>query len=177
MYLQPCLFSLRKNVKGFPLYSVSNYGEVRNLETNRTLSFSIAKFGYHSVRCCAKKVHKRFLLHRLVLQSFCGIKEGCAIAGHKDDNPRNNDLTNLYWTTQSENVQKAYDAGRAKSPKVMTGKSGKLHHNSKEIVGYNESGNEVIRFESISIARINGYHMAYTRKGLRAKGLTFKYNQ
>jgi hypothetical protein len=33
------------------------------------------------------------------------------IVGHKDNNKNNNDLSNLYWTTNQENTQKAVDDG------------------------------------------------------------------
>ena len=36
------------------------------------------------------------------------------IVGHKDDVRTNNVYTNLYWTTQSENIQKAVKSGRLK---------------------------------------------------------------
>lgn len=177
--LQPCKAALRKNIADFPLYTVDNYGEVRNIERGKAIAYSIQKNGYTSVRCCKDKEHKRILLHRLVLSSFVGYQQGKNV-DHKDDNPRNNNLTNLRWVTQSENVQKAYDSGRAKSPKAMTGKIGDLHHSSILIVGYKD-GLEVLRFESISLARAAGYSLDFYKKRKNrvdgvaiCKGITFK---
>lgn len=178
--LQPCKAALRKNIAGFPLYSVDNYGEVRNLERGKVIAYSRQKNGYTSVRCCKKKHHSLFLLHRLVLGTFCGYDPKKRYVDHKDNDPRNNNLTNLRWVTQSENVQKAYDLGRAKSPKAGTGKFGDLHHNSVSIVGYKDD-KEVMRFESISLARAAGYALDFYRKrrvnadgSTTCKGITFK---
>ena len=179
MYLQPCNYALRKNVAGFPLYSIDNRGELTNLEKGNKIAYSVSKLGYVSVRCCKNKEHKLFLVHRLVLSSFCGFSNK-SIVDHKDNNPANNHLTNLHWVTQSENVQKAYDLGRAKSPKAGTGKFGNLHHSNIEIVGYKD-GVEVVRFESISLARAAGYQLDFYKKRKNriegvtiCKGITFK---
>lgn len=37
------------------------------------------------------------------------------IVGHKDNDKHNNDLSNLYWTTNQENTQKAVDDGLNKN--------------------------------------------------------------
>lgn len=179
MVLQPCIFSLIKHVSGFPLYTVSSTGEVRNLERGKSIAYSISHGGYYSVRCCKEKIHKRFLLHRLVLSSFCGYNPQRKYVDHIDDNPSNNNLTNLHWVTQSENIQKAYDLGRAKSPCATKGKFGSLHHNSQAVVAYDSNGNEVLRFESISLARAGGYSPNFyknigNRNEVICRGLIFK---
>jgi len=154
MALHPCTFALRKNISGFPTYSVSSNGEVVNLDKGKRLAFSINRNGYYSVRVCRDNSHtqKRYLLHRLVLSSFCGKIDG-KIVDHIDHNVANNHLSNLQWLTQSENIKKSYASGRSKSPKSWEGKHGKLHHASRPIAGYDDVGKEVVRFESVGLAK------------------------
>lgn len=176
MNLHPCKVAIRKNVSEFPHYTVDNFGECRSLMTNKPLSNSVSN-GYHSVRFCKDKVHKRYLVHRLVLASFLGFNTEKIYVDHKDDNRSNNTLTNLRWVTQSENVKKSYAVGNAKCIKAMLGRIGKNHPASMPVAGYNENGEEVVRFESISLARIAGYAINFYKKDKHesiCKGLKFK---
>ncbi len=176
--LEKCSFAMWKHVPNFSHYCVNQYGEVVSLITNKTLVHSRTKKKYHSVRFCDNNVQKRILLHRLMLQCFIGKKDGFVV-DHIDDNPENNILTNLRWVTQSQNIQKSFDLGRSKSPLAMTGKFGKLHGGSKPIGGFDKDGNMVISFESISLAKIAGYHVDGSLYGYggrkTCKGLNFKY--
>ncbi len=179
MVLNRCIFSMRKVVGEFPNYAVCDNGEVINLLTNRSLVMSANNNGYLSVRLCKNNSHtqRRFLLHRLVLSTFTGFDIANPVTDHKDDNPANNNLTNLVWTTQSKNIQKSYDLCRSKTPNAGKGKFGAKHSNSKPIAGYDSAGNEIIRFESMNLARAAGYHVSNAIYGYRktCKGLTFKY--
>lgn len=176
---------LKKAIPDFPKYSVDTNGVCRNEETGKEIAFSISKRGYKSVRFCKcegwgkEKIHTRFLVHRLMMTLFVGVHKDpkkCYV-DHIDNNPRNNHISNLRWVTQSENVKRFFDQGRSKPPLAMKGMSGKLHVRSKPIAGYDKMGNEVIRFESISIAKQAKY---YPEDGLKngystSKGLVFKY--
>lgn len=48
-------------------------------------------------------------VHKLVAQAFIEKIEGKDIVGHSDNDKTNNKVSNLYWTTISENTQKAFD--------------------------------------------------------------------
>lgn len=176
--LYPCKFALRKNIPDFPLYTVDNYGEVINLNTHKVLSWNYGERLYSGVtlikRGEPKSIRERRLVHRLVLSTFKGWNSEKTYVDHIDNNPLNNDLTNLRWVTQSENIKRAYDQGRAKSPKAGTGKFGALHPRSKAVAGYDENGKEIIRFAGLSEARRSGYHPCKQR-GFKSRGITFKY--
>lgn len=64
-------------ILGFENYVIDTYGNVINITTGKTLATSKNKGGYVSVRLCKKenshKIHKRFLLHRLMLVTFKGV--------------------------------------------------------------------------------------------------------
>lgn len=55
-------------------------------------------------------------VHRLVADAFCEKKPGCDIVNHLDNNPANNEASNLEWTTYAGNMQWAAKQGRMKGP-------------------------------------------------------------
>lgn len=87
-------------------YQVSSFGRIQKIETENGLinriilnTFEISKKGYTQV--WIYKGGKRIVeyIHRLVCFAF--IDE----VNHKDDNPRNNHLSNLEWSTRSYNMK------------------------------------------------------------------------
>lgn len=49
--------------------------------------------------------YKKFYIHRLVALAFLPNPDGKPIVNHKDRNRANNDLSNLEWCNNSENVR------------------------------------------------------------------------
>ena len=56
-------------------------------------------------KCISKRVH------RIVAEAFIPNPDNLPIVGHKNNNKSDNRIENLYWTTESENTQKAVDDG------------------------------------------------------------------
>lgn len=54
------------------------------------------------------KVHK-FTIHRLLGMLFIDNPNNFPVINHIDGDPLNNDLRNLEWTTQQQNIQHAWD--------------------------------------------------------------------
>ncbi len=54
-------------------------------------------------------------VHRLVAEAFIPNPMGYTVVGHKNNIKNDNRVDNLYWTTTSENTQKAFDDGLAKN--------------------------------------------------------------
>ena len=50
---------------------------------------------------------KTFLVHRLVAIAFIPNPENLPVVDHIDGSTRNNKLSNLQWSTQSDNIKKA----------------------------------------------------------------------
>lgn len=102
-----------------PFYSVSNFGRIRNDETNRILSGSLHKDGYIFVTIDGTQIP----LHRLIALVFCdGFEEGKVI-NHKDGNKQNNFADNLEWVTQQENVKHSHSNDlQPKGLKTYTGR-------------------------------------------------------
>lgn len=118
-----------KPVKGREeFYEVSNTGKVRSL-VNRykskgifELKQTVNKKGYCALDL-AKPHLKKCLVHRIVAEAFLDKPEGCNIVNHIDNNPSNNNVTNLEWTTYSGNLQHAQNQGRLFEAQSKGGKA------------------------------------------------------
>jgi hypothetical protein len=113
------------DAKGFEgFYEVSNLGKVRRKDNEtiykdgRVARFSVTilkqsttKKGYQSVYLSMKsKKYTRFV-HRLVAESFIDNPEKKATVNHIDCNKKNNNVSNLEWMTNKENMRHAFSNG------------------------------------------------------------------
>ena len=101
-----------KKIPDYPLYEVSNYGNVRSWNTsgNKSNVTPPTQLNNHKIKnnyiqyAIGGKNVKMKLAHRLVLEAFVGPcpegMQGC----HNDGNPENNCLENLRWDTISNNM-------------------------------------------------------------------------
>ena len=91
-------------IEGFENYEVSNLGKVRNIKSGIMLKPWFTKDGY--LRHCLYKHNKRknLLLHRIIATAFIDNPEKKPQVNHIDENKLNNDLSNLEWCTERENV-------------------------------------------------------------------------
>lgn len=109
-----------KEIRGYEgLYEVSNLGNVKSLPRLTTkggvLSQENAKSKdaiYKRVTLCKNNVTKRFLVHRLVAAAFLPNPDNKPQVNHIDNDPTNNDVTNLEWSTGTENMQHSRKQGR-----------------------------------------------------------------
>ncbi|MGN7284313.1 HNH endonuclease signature motif containing protein [Shouchella rhizosphaerae] len=103
-----------KPINGYEGYFIDDQGNVYSKWVNkgihgltkdgplRKLKGSKHKHGYTMFRF--KSGDKAHLLHRLVIENFVGpIPEGMVVC-HKNDNPTDNRLENLYVGTQKQNM-------------------------------------------------------------------------
>lgn len=83
-------------------YEISDSGKVRNKITRHIIKEDKSNpSGYVRVTLYKKPRRKRYLLHRLVMMTFCG--ESKLEVNHKDSNKLNNSLGNLEYVTRSAN--------------------------------------------------------------------------
>lgn len=106
------------------LYEVSSYARVRKVSNHNILPTCILdrKKGLHGsyFRCHLRKNNKdrAVLLHRLVYCSFNKISlkfmghETKTLVCHKDDNPQNNALSNLFLGDHNDNFKDMMSKGR-----------------------------------------------------------------
>jgi hypothetical protein len=90
-------------IQEFPNYQISNLGNVKNVRTKRILSPQTDKDGYKLVCLYNNKVAKTKRLHRLLGQYFIPNPENKKEIDHIDNNPSNNELSNLRWASSSDN--------------------------------------------------------------------------
>jgi len=94
-------------------YAISNLGNVIDLKNQTKMLWHDNGAGYQSVGLQGPKSKVRIrYVHRLVAISFLENPENLPQVGHKDHNRANNELTNLYWTTQKQNTIDGVQAGR-----------------------------------------------------------------
>lgn len=105
-------------------YEVSNLGRVRH--DGRILSGSIQSDGYIRVNIRGKSYPK----HRVVAEAFIDNPENKPFVNHIDGNKQNNQVDNLEWCTQSENVKHAYENNIA--PKGLSTYKGKFTDEERE---------------------------------------------
>lgn len=120
-----------RKVDGFPDYSVSVDGQVRNDKTWRILSGRVKK--YKRVTLTNGEITKHLQVHRLVATAFIPNPENKTDVNHKDGNGLNNAVSNLEWTTRSENMlHKCYVLDREPQMKaVLCVESGVIYRSQK----------------------------------------------
>lgn len=94
-----------KPIPGWPSYEASNFGAIRC--GSRTLAIQVMASGYCFVRLRMGRQHTR-AVHRLVLETFIGLRPAGLVCRHLDGDKTNNRLDNLRWGTASENMADQY---------------------------------------------------------------------
>lgn len=95
------------------LYYISNFGRVySSYRGGRILSPGKDHKGYLSVYLSGDEKFKSIKVHRLVLNAFQpNFNMNEMQINHKDGNKENNNLDNLEWCNQSQNITHAYRTG------------------------------------------------------------------
>ena len=89
-----------KLIEGFDgIYSVSNYGEVRNNRTGKLMKPSKNEKGYLHINLTKNGKRKAMRINRLVAQVFIPNPENKPQVNHIDFNRENNCVNNLEWVT------------------------------------------------------------------------------
>ena len=87
-------------------YVVSNLGRVKDIKKD-FIYISKSKFHNNYISLylkCKNESKKRFLLHRLVAQTFIKNPNNFPIINHIDGDKQNNNVNNLEWCTQQHNM-------------------------------------------------------------------------
>lgn len=98
-----------KDIPGYEgLYQISNFGNVKSLNYNRTGKERIKKTqlckGYVRAYLCKNSIKTWHRVHRLVYEAFIGpIPDGMQV-NHIDENKQNNRIDNLNLMTPKENM-------------------------------------------------------------------------
>lgn len=104
-----------KDIPGYEgRYSISNMGEVYSHTSNKSMKNTISIDGYEviSLSSGSRKSKRQYKVHRLVMLAFypiCNHKD--MVVNHIDGNKRNNNISNLEWTTPIGNNKHALVTG------------------------------------------------------------------
>lgn len=155
-----------KNIKGYEgLYQVSNTGKVRRIFKRKTKELKLVedKDGYFYVKLSKESMIKHFRINRLVLLTFNPIKNPSSKqVNHIDGNKKNNNLQNLEWCTQKENLSHALQNNLINSRKVKCIETDIIYYSLRE-AGRKTNSN----FRKISECcqglrnKTNNYHWEY----------------
>ena len=129
-----------KNYEG--IYQVSNLGRVKVLDryivrkrgTKSENTYHVkgrilrpgldSVTGYYGIKLCKNGIKESFKIHRLVAVAFIENTYDKKYINHKNSIRTDNNVSNLEWVTQSENIKHAHNSGRC--TKMNEEKIGKL---------------------------------------------------
>ena len=161
------------DIKGLEgLFQISTLGRVKSLPrlkgngkgvflTKEIILKPATSKGYKFVYMQAYNEKRRAYVHRLVADAFIENPEGKPDVNHKDGDPANNNVENLEWCTESENIQHCMEKlGKKNKPVVRS--DGKRYRSAKEAAA--DIG--VPRYMVYSVlekisAGVKGYNFSY----------------
>ena len=91
-------------IKDYPDYLIYRDGRVWSKKTNKYLKHGTTQLGYKNIELFNDKGHKRKAIHRLVAEAYIPNPNNYPQINHKDENPANNDVSNLEWCTAYYNM-------------------------------------------------------------------------
>ena len=102
-----------KDVCGYEgLYKVDENGNVFSVRNNKLLKRMMFPSGYEYVHLCnGKGKTKLFRVHRLVAETFIPNPNNLPEVNHKDGDKLNNNVKNLEWCTNVENMRHSVETG------------------------------------------------------------------
>lgn len=130
------------------VYKISTYGNIKSLKRStknqyknieKIKSTFITNSGYIAVDLFKKSRAERFLVHRLVAKIFIPNPNNLPQVNHIDGNKQNNNINNLEWCSNSQNMKHAYK-NKLEIP------------NRKVIMQFSKDGEFIKEWESINLA-------------------------
>jgi hypothetical protein len=138
-------------ISEYPNYDVSNFGNIKNNKTGKTLKQCI-KGGYCNISLVNGFNQKTYKVHRLVAIAFIENIEKKSDVNHKDKNKLNNNISNLEWMTRREN-----NIHRCQGIKITSNKN-------KHIFRIDKNTDEILeKYDSIELAGIWAFNNGYTK--------------
>jgi hypothetical protein len=173
-----------KDINNFEgLYQISNNGKVKKLRRNSKsknqfsnkemiLKPDINNANYARVTLWLNKKRTRKFIHRLVAEHFISNPNNLPQVNHIDGNKLNNNVNNLEWVTNSDNIKHAIE-----NKLLIIDKSN--IHEKRKVTQLDLNGNIIKQYNSITEAeRDTGIsHISGVCRGKRktAGGFKWKY--
>lgn len=109
----------KKSIPGFEgIYWIDSCGNVYNSKGIMKAWEHNGKQPYYQIGLRKDGKSYKFLVHRLVAETFIPNPEGKPQVNHKDGNVHNNHVSNLEWVTNADNTVHAYE-NRLRKRKVI----------------------------------------------------------
>lgn len=171
-----------RDIPNFPHYKINKSGQIKRIDAiikdsngleffrrGRILSNRKHKNGYIQVDMCENGISHTKFVHVLLATVFIPNPNNLPLVNHIDENPSNNDLSNLEWCNYSYNAKHSINKirkGHEKEQKAVY----RIDVNTKEEVRYNgirEAARENkiyhsnIRYAILHNSRCAGYKWRY----------------
>lgn len=105
-----------KPIEGFPNYFITSFGRVwSELQGGRWLKPQLSQRGNHKRYYVNLGRDNRFYIHQLVAREFIPNPLHCIVVDHIDGDGLNNNVNNLRWVTQIENLSNPVSYERIQS--------------------------------------------------------------
>ncbi|MCD8872112.1 NUMOD4 domain-containing protein [Staphylococcus gallinarum] len=143
-------------------YMISDEGRVWSNNYNKELKQIDNGKGYLRVNLCFNAKCKAILVHRLVAEHFLPKEKGKHYINHKDENSKNNKLSNLEWCTFEYNINYGnHNSNVANSLKVSSTRKHYDKSQSIPVVGISIKTGECKYYKSMMEAERNGFHSGH----------------
>lgn len=129
-------------------YQASNLGNIKSLKywKNKMLKSILFKNWYLRITLTIYWIPKNYPFQRMILSSFIPNPENKPQVNHIDWNKLNNNLDNLEWVTQSENLSHRYNILKQKYP--MQWHIWKFNKKSKPVLQFDLQNNFIKEWEN-----------------------------
>ena len=173
-----------KQITGYSLYQVSTKGRIKSFKNSkeRILKPKENSKGYLRVALVRDDGKKKLLfVHRLVAETFIPHKRSLNVVNHLDFNPLNNDVKNLEWTTQKENMRYSFKAGRfARTDEWRNRYRQTCEKKGRSVIGTSIEYEKEMFFICLNDVKTKGFQASCVCnccKGIRKthKGYTWRY--
>ena len=132
-------------------YEINKIGQVRNKKTKRILKPSISNKGYYLITLSNNSNSHTYTVHKLVMEHFNRCAFDNEVIDHIDGNKLNNNIDNLEYVTQKENVIRAWKNNLCENTRksLFERKHKRKIKTSKPVAQYDLNGNFINKFVSI----------------------------
>lgn len=122
-------------IHGFDDYYVGSNGEVVSYVKGspRAMSTWPNQHGHRYTRLWNSGRTKTASVHRLVAEHHLPNPNGYSVVRHLDDDPENNEVRNLAWGTQCDNVHDMLEHGHGSMKKVVCNETGEVFMSCAEV--------------------------------------------
>jgi len=160
-------------------YQVSNFGNIKSIQKTRAINGIIkpsSRNGYYSVNLHKNNKISTKLVSRLVAIHFIPNTENKPMVNHKDGNKLNNNISNLEWVTNKENIRHAWDNGLCKvsdnlrekardrkSIKVINTVTNEIYYSIKQAAIQNKLSKNWLRYQVIKSKKNKSNFIKYAK--------------